>query len=217
MEPFAWLPALAGAAVGAVVGAGSQALLARVRRGAALPRRPLVVAGAVITGLGAGLAWGSPRLALVLWTGWLLCALGAVDVARHRLPDALTLPAVPVTLLLVAGTAWISPGSGSVVRACVVAAALWLMFWGLAALAPAAMGRGDVKLVPSLGLLTGFVSVAATVLGVLLAFVLGAIVSLVGLASRRLTLRSAIPFGPFLLAGTWLVLAFPVLESLVTG
>ena len=109
-------------------------------------------------------------------------ALGAVDVARHRLPDALTLPAVPVTLLLVAGTAWLSPGSGSVVRACVVAAALWLLFWGLAALAPAAMGRGDVKLVPSLGLLTGFVSVAATVLGVLLAFVLGAIVSLVGVA-----------------------------------
>ena len=34
---------------------------------------------------------------------------------------------------------------------------------------------------------------------------------------RRLSLTSAIPFGPFLLAGCWLVLAFPDLVTAVIG
>ena len=58
------------------------------------------------------------------------------------------------------------------------------LFWALAALAPRAMGRGDVKLVPSLALMTGYVSVAAAVLAVAIAFVLGALVALLGLAVR---------------------------------
>ena len=71
------------------------------------------------------------------------------------------------------------------------------------------MGLGDVKLVPSLALMTGYVSVAAGVLAVVIAFVLGALVAALGMLSRRLSLTSAIPFGPFLLAGCWLVLASP--------
>ncbi len=214
---FAWAAALVGVVAGAAVGAGSRVLLARLRRGAELPAAALIPAGAVITGLGAGLAWGDPRLWLVVWAGWLLLVLGAIDLARHRLPDALTLPAAPLTLAVVVGTAVAQPGFGSLWRALVVAAVLGLVFWGLAALAPAAMGRGDAKLVPSLGLLTGFVSVPAALLGLVLAFAIGALVSVAGLAVRRLSLSSAIPFGPFLMGGTWLVLAFPALERLVTG
>jgi prepilin signal peptidase PulO-like enzyme (type II secretory pathway) len=43
----------------------------------------------------------------------------------------------------------------------------------------------------------------------ILAFGLGALIALAGLATRRLALGSAIPFGPCLLAGCWLVLALP--------
>ena len=65
--------------------------------------------------------------------------------------------------------------------------------------------------------MTGYVSVAAGVLAVVIAFVLGAVVALLGMLFRRLSLRSAIPFGPFLLAGCWLVLVFPGLVTAVVG
>ncbi len=54
-------------------------------------------------------------------------------------------------------------------------------------------------------------------LAVVIAFVLGAVVALLGMLTRRLGLGSAIPFGPFLLAGCWLVLAVPGLVTAIVG
>jgi len=210
---FSWLPALCGVAVGAAVGWGIRWLLAVLRRGAVLRAGVAEAICALVTGVGVGLAWGSPLVALVLWAGWLGVALGAVDVMHHRLPDALTLPAIPITALLVGITQWLSPDTGSAMTALLVAAVLSGLFLLLAVLAPSGMGQGDVKLVPSLTLMTGYVSVAAAVLGVLVAFVLGAAWAAVGLASRRMTMKTAIPFGPFLLAGCWLMLVFPELAT----
>ena len=213
MSGLLWLPALCGVAVGVAVGWGIRRLLALLRRGAALPPGVAETSCALVTGVGVFLAWGGPLIGLVVWAGWLGVALGAVDIVHHRLPDALTLPAIPITLLVVGVTAWVSPESGNVVAALVVAVVLSVLFLLLAAVAPTGMGYGDVKLVPSLALMTGFVSIAAAVLSVLLAFVLGAGWAAVGLASRRMTMKTAIPFGPFLLAGCWLVLVFPELAT----
>ena len=213
MSGLLWLPALCGVAVGAAVGWGIRRLLALLRRGAALPPGVAETSCALVTGVGVFLAWGGPLIGLVVWAGWLGVALGAVDIVHHRLPDALTLPAIPITLLVVGVTAWVSPESGNVVAALVVAVVLSVLFLLLAAVAPTGMGHGDVKLVPSLALMTGFVSIAAAVLSVLLAFVLGAGWAAVGLASRRMTMKTDIPFGPFLLAGCWLVLVFPELAT----
>ena len=213
MSGLLWLPALCGVAVGVAVGWGIRRLLALLRRGAVLPPGVAETSCALVTGVGVFLAWGGPLIGLVVWAGWLGVALGAVDIVHHRLPDALTLPAIPITLLVVGVTAWVSPESGNVVVALVVAVVLSVLFLLLAAVAPTGMGHGDVKLVPSLALMTGFVSIAAAVLSVLLAFVLGAGWAAVGLASRRMTMKTAIPFGPFLLAGCWLVLVFPELAT----
>lgn len=213
MPALFWLPALCGAAAGATVGWGIRVLLAGLRRGAALRPGVAEAACALVTGAGLGLAWGSPLVGMVVWAGWLGVTLGAVDVGHHRLPDAITLPAIPVTLAVVGVTEWLRPDAGSYVTALVVAAAMTGVFWLLAVVTPRGMGQGDVKLVPSLALMTGYVSVAAAVLGVVVAFVLGAGWALVGLASRRMTMKSAIPFGPFLLAGCWLVLVFPDLAA----
>ena len=213
MPEFSWLPALCGVAVGAAVGWGIRWLLAVLRRGAVLRAGVAEAICALVTGVGVGLAWGSPLVALVLWAGWLGVALGAVDIRHHRLPDALTLPAIPITMLVVGFTEWVRPESGSVVTALVVATVLSLLFLLLAVVAPSGMGQGDVKLVPSLALMTGFVSIAAAVVSALAAFVLGAGWAVVGLASRRMTMTTAILLGPFLLAGCWLVLVFPELAA----
>ena len=203
-----------GVVVGVLAGWGARLLLARLRRGVVL-RPPLPeVATAVVTGAGVMLSWPAPTVGLLLWTGWLAVTLSAVDIAAHRLPDALTLPAIPITAVLVLVTWLVAQESGRPLTGLVAAALVTGLFWGLAALAPRAMGRGDVKLVPSLALMTGYLSVPAVLWWLMIAFGLGAAVALAGLATRRLALGSAIPFGPCLLAGCWVVLAFPGLTSL---
>lgn len=203
------LAVVVGGALGAALAWAGGQVLARLRRGVALRPPAVEVAGAVVTGLGVAVTWPSPTTGLVVWAGLLAVILGAVDIVAHRLPDALTLPAVPITAILVLGTWWVEPSSGHLPTALVMAAVVTGLFGALALVAPRAMGRGDVKLVPSLSMLTGYLSVPAVLWWLILAFGLGALVALAGLTTRRLTLGSAIPFGPCLLAGCWLVLAFP--------
>jgi leader peptidase (prepilin peptidase)/N-methyltransferase len=214
---FAWLPALVGAAIGLPVGSLLRLLLARVPRGAVLRAGPIEIATAAVTGVGLGLSWLGPNVGLVTWAGLLGVGLGTVDLVHHRLPDSLTLPAIPISAAVIIGTALIAPGSGNLLIAGLAAVVTTGIFWALAALGPRAMGFGDVKLIPSLALLTGYVSVPTTMLAVVLAFVLGALVALAGMLIRRLTLTSAIAFGPYLVAGSWLVLALPGLVLAVVG
>jgi leader peptidase (prepilin peptidase)/N-methyltransferase len=203
------LAALAGVLVGAGAGWGGRVLLGRLRRGA--PVRPpwLEVAGAVATGLGVALTWPAPTTGLVVWAGLLTVVLGAVDIAAHRLPDALTWPAIPITAGLILLTWLADPDTGRPLTALLAAAVVTAVFGLVSRLAPSAMGLGDVKLVPSLALLTGYRSVESVLWWLALAFLLGAVVALVGLALRRLTMKSAIPFGPCLLAACWAVLLGP--------
>jgi leader peptidase (prepilin peptidase) / N-methyltransferase len=206
-----------GLAAGALAGWGIRLVLARIRRGVVVRPGPLELAAALLTGLGVALSWPAPTTAMVVWAGLLAVALSAVDLAAHRLPDALTLPAIPITAVILLVTDLAAPDAGSVLTAVLIAVALTGAFGALATVAPRAMGWGDVKLVPSLALLTGYSSIAASLLAVLLAFVLGAAVAVIGLLFRRLSLASAIAFGPYLLAGCWLVLALPRLVTDLAG
>jgi leader peptidase (prepilin peptidase)/N-methyltransferase len=203
-----------GALAGGFAGWAARRLLARMRRGVVIRPPVLELACAVLTGIGILAVWPSAAVAVVVWVGLLVVTLGAVDVVAHRLPDALTLPAIPITAGLLVLTWLLAPASGSVATAAAAAVVVTGVFWGLAALLPRSMGLGDVKLVPTLALTTGYASVAAVLWWLMLAFGLGAAVAVLGLAARRLSLGSAIPFGPCLLAGCWLVLAFPALSSL---
>ena len=121
-------PRHAGAA--AVVRAGGRVGVGRVRVPAAVPVR-----------------W----LPVLLGLGWLAVAAGAVDVLHRRLPDALTLPALPVALLLLVPLGGDGGGcAGWWARSspCAAHGAVHLV-------APAAMGGGDVKLAAPLGAVLG--------------------------------------------------------------
>lgn len=65
------------------------------------------------------------------------------------------------------------------------------------------MGFGDVKLAVLMGLVLGFPNV---VLALFVAFVAGAAIALALMALRRKGLSSEIPFGPFLILGTFISL-----------
>lgn len=181
--------------------------------GAALRRRPLVT-GAIAAVAGAVAAVVAPDTALV--PAWVALAFVAApitrtDLARHRIPDVLNAAAFGSGALLL-----LLPGDpGAYGRAWLAALAVTAALLALAVIGPSGLGMGDVKLGPALGLYLGFLGWEAVVVGIFAGFALGALAALVLLArqviargSLRGVLQRALPFGPFLLAGALVGLAW---------
>lgn len=172
----------------------------------------------LVTGIIAG-TFGAVAILLVpslaLAPAWVALALVAApiiraDLARHRIPDVLNaIASVGGALLLLV------PGDlGAYGRAWLAAAAVTIALLGLALIGPSGLGMGDVKLGPALGLYLGFLGWEPVLIGLAAGFVLGAVAAIAVLARDVLArrpvrgaLRRALPFGPFLLAGTLVGLA----------
>ncbi|WP_229700250.1 prepilin peptidase [Streptomyces kronopolitis] len=132
------------------------------------------------------------------WLALIGSALLLVDSAVQRLPDALTLPAAVGTFtLLTVASAHHEPGSLG--RALAAAAAAGVLF---TVLALGGMGLGDAKLVISLSALLGWHSWHVALLGLMMSFLLAAVVAVFLLLARRSTRKSTMAFGPFLIIGT---------------
>ena len=79
-----------------------------------------------------------------------------------------------------------------------------------------AMGFGDVKLMTGLGLFFGFTNI---IMVTLVAFLLGAVISIILLATKVKKTSEYIPFGPFIVIGCFIVMVVPfstLLSLLVT-
>jgi leader peptidase (prepilin peptidase) / N-methyltransferase len=129
-------------------------------------------------------------------------ALALIDLELKRLPNRIVLPSYPVLALLLAGATIANQDGWRLVRALLAAAALFGFFFALAFAYPAGMGFGDVKLAGLLGLVLGYLSWWAVVIGAFTGFLLGAVVGVAVMASGRGNRKTALPFGPFLIAGT---------------
>jgi leader peptidase (prepilin peptidase)/N-methyltransferase len=202
---------IAAALAGAFLGFGADRLAARwpvhddgaVR---AIDWRTLVMVLASATTFGALVGrWTEPSALVVL--GIYLAALMvllATDLDQRLLPDLITLPlivyAACVTLLPPLLNAELNPlladkalGSVSALAAAVVAPLLLAitdrLFRG-------SLGMGDLKLSVSLGLMCGL---TLLFIGFLVATTLFAAVVIVLLVARRISLHTAIPFGPALI------------------
>jgi leader peptidase (prepilin peptidase) / N-methyltransferase len=171
---------------GVTAGCGARALIGRLRRGARIRAGWCEAAVAVLWSVtGAGWvfeAWPGRWVPVLLGLGWLAVAAGAVDVRHRRLPDALTVPAVPLGLLLLIPLGW------SVVLRGIAGAALAAAAYGAVhALNPHALGAGDVKLAGSLGAVLAAGSWPAVLLAAVLAAAITAVlavISSVATASR---------------------------------
>ena len=152
------------------------------------------------------LAGGMPvsLLPLVLALTSAGVALTVIDVHHHRLPDAVVLPLYPITVVGLAIDG-LARGAWPVWSA-LLGAAVWLIAIGVPWLVSGGrgMGFGDVKLAPILGATLGWVAVPIAIVGLVLAFVLGAAVGVALMMGKRADRRTPIPFGPFLLAGALL-------------
>jgi leader peptidase (prepilin peptidase)/N-methyltransferase len=210
----ALLVALAGA-VGGAWGFGSDRLAARWPEhedGADRPldwRTPVVVIVGALAFAGTVARFGATPadLAVVGLYVAAMIVLFATDLDQRLLPDVITLPlivyAVGVYAIgaspFLAGVddfAWASAGAIAVPI---------LMFLLAIPFGRGAIGQGDLKMLVSVGLLAGSGNLFyALIGGALMAGVTVAVLVFI----RRLSLKSFVPYGPFLIAGTlWAILA----------
>jgi leader peptidase (prepilin peptidase)/N-methyltransferase len=222
---------LACVAAGLVVGAYLPGVVARVPAG-----QPVVVGGfrprehwsagrgtalmavtAVTFGLLAVRFGPTAELPAYLYLGAVGVALAVIDLDCRRLPNSLTLPSYVVGILLLGAAAVIRREDAAAVRALTAMVVLFAVFYVLALIHPSGMGFGDVKLAGLLGLYLGWLGWGEVLVGTFLGFLLSALSGLGLIAAGRATLKSALPFGPFLLAGALIAVLWPSLSAGVTG
>ncbi len=134
----------------------------------------------------------------------LLLAAGCVDASCHRLPNYLLGWAALVAL---AGTVALAVARGEWVRLATMLGGtlLALVVTFLLSLVGSGMGEGDVKLMGVVGLWLGGYHLLTPLVACMAGFLCCAPVLVIGLATRRISMRSMIPLGPALVAGSLIV------------
>ncbi|MFG2058542.1 prepilin peptidase [Micromonospora sp. NPDC048930] len=229
--PVLWYGTLCGALAGAALPHACAQIVASLRprvdaeHVAPVPRARLPPPGgwspqhtrdAILSGLGlaaasAGVAWllneGPDGLLLVavwlvvLYAGLLLAV---VDVVTRRLPTPIVAAAALAVGGLLAGHAFITGQTRTLVTAALAAGALGGGYLFLAIGGGSGMGMGDVRLAALLGASLGTLGWPAVLWGGLLPYALAAPEALTRLALRR---QPDLAFGPYLLAGAFLSVA----------
>ncbi|MET8157004.1 A24 family peptidase [Sphaerisporangium sp. NPDC005289] len=169
----------------------------RVVRAAPVPAWPPVVEAAVaaVVGLVVWRLEGDGLVAAWLYMALVGCALAVIDWRTQRLPDVLTLPSYPIVAALLVPTGRL----GDALLGGLALAGAYAVLWFAR---PASLGLGDVKLAGLAGMLTGALGWDAWLAGAIAGQFLGALYAVGLLATRRGTLKSQFPLGPFILLGT---------------
>lgn len=132
--------------------------------------------------------------------------LSVIDLRTRLLPNSIIWPWFISTVLLLGAAALCAREPALILRSLSGAAILFAGYLLVHYAIPGGMGMGDVKLAAVLGLYLGFVSWLHLLIATVLAFVLGSVISVVLLMRRRLTLRSSVAFGPYMLGGAALAM-----------
>ena len=186
---------------------GVRGLLARLP-GELRPHRRAIAPLALVAGLwavwvsGPGLA--TPAFVVVGVAG---AAHGVIDARTHRLPDAVTLPALGATTALLGAAALLGGDGWRFRRAAAGAVVLGGAYLLLHLVNRRGLGLGDVKLAVLLGLPAGWAGWDALWWAGVLPFLLGGVTALVLVVTRRAGRTTAIPFGPWMLLGTAVALS----------
>lgn len=169
------------------------------------PRYPLVELGTAALFVGAavrfGAHWTLPAF-LVFLAGML--ALAFTDLEHMLLPVRIVYPVLAMVAgLLVVAT--VATGAWSRLEvAAVTGAVAAALFYAIHFLNSKWMAFGDVRLAGLIGLALGWLGAAIALLGFFLGFLLGAVVGVFLILTKRIDPKSNIPFGVFLALGAFI-------------
>ena len=212
---MSWLFAALGLALGPWLAAVTVRLAARdpaARPGAA---RVAVtcLAAAVAVGAAPWLAGDRPAVLALAWFGGAAVVLAGVDLASHRLPDRVTFPAVAVCAAALAVDAAVTGPWSALLRAGAAAVTAYVLGTAARLVQPRGFGGGDVKLLALLGLVLGWAGWDVLAAGVFAGLLIGALGALALMAVGRAGWRTAVAFGPPLLAGSYVALVLAAASS----
>jgi prepilin signal peptidase PulO-like enzyme (type II secretory pathway) len=146
---------------------------------------------------------------IVFW--WIMTSFFVIifvfDWKYYLIPDEITYSAIILSIFWIIYSFCARAVSGGELLGFVLSAIgsslffffLWFFSKGKA------MGFGDVKLAFLIGLILGWPSI---LVGLFLAFALGAIIGLALIALKKKGFKSEVPFGPFLVVGTFVTAFF---------
>lgn len=143
--------------------------------------------------------WNFLGLAFLFYIAGSLIIIFVYDLKHYEIPDKVLFPAIIVTLVFqaIAGNL---PIIDYLLAVLVSAGFFFLIFWFSKG---KWLGFGDVKLAVLMGFLLGFTNV---LVALFVAFFLGAIIGIILMVLQKRGLKSEIPFGPFLVLGTFLAM-----------
>lgn len=132
----------------------------------------------------------------------LLAIIFLYDLKHYIIPDVIIYPAI-ILVFLFRGIGVLIFGTGTNIINALLSAFFVALFFFLIWLISKGkwMGFGDVKLALFMGLFLGWPNI---LVALFLAFSLGSLVGVLLIIFGRKKLRSEVPFGPFLIAGTLL-------------
>lgn len=138
--------------------------------------------------------------------------LSVIDIKSHRLPNNLvgwfTLIELGVIGVLSLGGSHLDQLANTLVIAVVTTTSYLLLYF----LSRGSLGMGDVKFAFPLGLCVGWYSADEWLLAIFTSFLLAGLAAVIGLASKQMTRKSRLAFGPFMFVGTLIVCGFAVLN-----
>lgn len=130
-------------------------------------------------------------MAYLLLVSCFLIIIFVYDLKHYLIPDKIVYPAIAVALIFNYYSILSAFGAASFFFLIVlISRGQW-------------MGRGDIKLAFLMGLFLGWPKI---IVAIFLAVFLGAIIGIGLIISGKKTLKSEVPFGPFLVTGTFLAL-----------
>lgn len=152
-----------------------------------------------------GVTWVLPAY---LWFGAVTLVLILTDFDHKRIPNRILYPGTIVGTGLLALGAVLDGMTGDLLRGLVGGLSYFAALLLLAMVARGGFGFGDVKLAFLLGVFLAYQGWEHIAVGGFLAFFIGGLVSIILLLTRRKGRKDSIPFGPSLVAGSWIGVAF---------
>jgi leader peptidase (prepilin peptidase)/N-methyltransferase len=150
-----------------------------------------------------GFNWDLPAFLIFIAS---LLALSAIDVELLILPKVIIFPsliAIGVLLIVAAG---VTNQWHRLLIAVLCSVGWFVVFFVINFASPRALGFGDVRLAPVLGLALGWLGIRYVILGFFAANLVGALIGLGLIAAKKMSREQPIPYGVFLAIGAGIAL-----------
>jgi leader peptidase (prepilin peptidase)/N-methyltransferase len=150
-----------------------------------------------------GYNWDLPAFLTLLAS---LLALSAIDVELLVLPKVIIYPSLIAMTALLIVAAGVTNDWHRLLIAALCAVGWFVLFFIINFASPRALGFGDVRLAPILGLGLGWLGIRFVILGFFAANLVGAIIGLALIAAKKMSREQPIPYGVFLAIGAGIAL-----------